>query len=1181
MSAISVKINGKAVDLYDSDSNKTFLDRVASTLKLHPNFLEDIDITTLKKGDSLKIDTLINEIQGYEYDTDNIQKNINTLKYLIEKYNKNTPDVVVKLFLSINPLFDREITDEFELIELMPLNQAIQDSDDIDLSIDIVKFLKKDDITRRSPKDDFMKEIKARIVAANEESNALLSLNREFAEMKSVNVDNVEIEKDESDFKLITNIKKSDYSLSSIFSNIVCGENTPFLSYNNLYKVYQDLDNKIPDDWSTTYSEFMILKVCIEDKKYTDCNIIFEGDNLVLITEIKYKNFSHISEDYIQELVRIRLENSFRNFPDFSYTGEKEVNIYETAIMPSQKFDTYILSDIIMNNRIFSRLLAVNESVQTTKKKSGIYVHYFIKNEKGTCNITTLTVDNKDSVRLRIKKAKDQAIANEFIQLVGKLLYIYKKNEKSIIDFYKKYISNFPKEKEKKEVEDVKVTLNKQVPDLFISGYAHKCQYQPVIISDEEVSEYPEERVMKYPIKGEGKPHNYLCNDDGTGYIYIGLRENRLENRNKYKYIPCCFKSDQTKRRGPYSEYFKGEIIEKGPQQNIIITNKLVRNEEYGILPRNIDKLLTTIDDSYEYLRKGMNSTPISFLDCILEGSLDIAEYSGLPQKSKLEILEKQFNKLVNYPYISVASQENPNYTQDDLKMELLAEKRTYMNPARWVKLCETFYKCKIILFTRDRNERDGFITLPNHELVYLQEKYKDQKVILVYEHYGTEIDSSYPRCELIVKWESSQNVDEGTVNYFSYSSAKNIYSFYKNIISQYYYSIFEKNLKTVTMFDLAELNSLKPNYQIIDNYGKARGIVVNDIILLSDPFPPIKAQRYNNNDDSIYRGNDTQKVIDFINKNNLKITSQIEVNNLLLEINVSISNIIFTAKISKLNNLSLVDNLELSIEKDIIEKYPSVNNDLSDNIRLKRLAFILSEYFNYYYSTYINSQDKEANLESIKSFIKKKVKVVNANVNYILSTSPVVSLDVLQNNGFTEGLNGKFLVENNEVLKRLLYALRSQIFNNNSNVINYYKSKEIYNFYKETRHFSENSINIIVKDIADLQKVDNVIYERVHTEKKEFFMENPNIDENNPVLLKEESSRESAFMLSSNWKKYKKVSDYEDPKQLDNRVLYLYKSQFDIKVSKDIIFPDKEITYALKYKKDGENRYLGVINLV
>ena len=64
-----IKVNGKQVDIYESDSNKTFLERVASIFKLHPNFIEDIDIEKLKDNDNLQIDTLISEIQNYKYDT--------------------------------------------------------------------------------------------------------------------------------------------------------------------------------------------------------------------------------------------------------------------------------------------------------------------------------------------------------------------------------------------------------------------------------------------------------------------------------------------------------------------------------------------------------------------------------------------------------------------------------------------------------------------------------------------------------------------------------------------------------------------------------------------------------------------------------------------------------------------------------------------------------------------------------------------------------------------------------------------------------------------------------------------------------------------------------------------------------------------------------------------------------
>lgn len=1177
MSVISVKVNGKSVEVFDNDSNHTFLQRVASLFKLHPNFLEEIDIDKLKRGDSLKIDTLLNDIQDYKYDTENINNNIDFISGLSEKYNKNSNDIIVKLFLSIHPFFNREITDEFYLTELIPLEQALKNSD-LDTKLDEINsindFFKIEN--GKSQKDDFMKDMRKRINVSIEEANALTEANKEFSEMKSVNLSEISIEKDESEFKLISNINKSEYSLSTIFSNIVCMESTPFLSYDNLYKIYQDLDINIPDDWSNSFKEFMLLKIKIDDEKYTNAFILFENDLLTINVEVKYANFTYLVNDekQIKDFIKDKLKECFSNFSDFSLTSEREINIYETVMIPDQKFNTYVLSDIIMNNNIFSKFLAVNESIQTTKKKSGLYVHYFLKNDKGTCNITTVGDGNSDLIRLRIKKAKNEDVIKEFLSLTGKLLYVYKKNEKNIIDFYKNYITNFPKEKVKKEIlEQKKQNLQKQVPDLFISGYPYKCQYPPVIISDEETKEYPIERVMSYPTKGEGKPHNYLCNDEKNGYIYVGLRDNTLKNRKRYRYIPCCFKSDQTKRKGPYQEYFKGEVLEKGPQQNIIITNKLVRNEEYGLLPKNIDKLLTTFDDSYNYLRKGVNVTGISFLECVLEGSLDIADYSALPQKSKLERLEKEYNKLKNYKYISIASQENPNKSEEQIKLDIEYQKNTYLDPLQWIKLCEEIYKCKIILFSRNQGEKDGIVTIPNHELVYLQEKLKDQKLILIYEHFGTDLDLEYPKCELIVKWDSELSIDEGSTNYFMGSVSKNIYSFYSSLIDQYYYKSFNKKLSVISLFDLTLLNSLKPTKQIIDNYGKARGIIIDDVLLLSDPFPPIKAQRFSDN--NYYRVNDLKKVMDLVNKNDIKIVSQIIVEGSLKEINMEISGISFTAKVDQ--NTQIDD-----IDIDIIEKYPQTNTDLKYNIFMKRLAFILGEYFSYYYSYFRSSniEDNEYNdLASIKSFIKSKVKVVNSKPLYRLSTGPNISLKILENSNITEGLNGKFLVESNGVLKRLVYYLRTQLYNNRNSIINYYKNKEIYYFYKETSDFSENPINIIVKNVDDLEKIDNTVYERLRPEKNKFFMYN-DIIKDSPIFLQKSSSKREAFLISSNWVKNGKVYNYDNVEPLDNEILYLYHSIYDIKVKKDIIFDNKDNSYALKYRKDDEDHFLGLVNI-
>jgi hypothetical protein len=1167
MSVIAeVIVNGAPVNIYNSDTNQTFINRVAALLKTHPNFIEDLNIDDLKTGDEINVLSLKKDIKDYEY-SDDPDENVIFIKDLHETYNKNDILTILKLFLSLHPRFKSDINSYFIMTEIEPFEKALKDND---IFLNLERFLLEG-------KEDFISDIQKRINYSNIEAEKLGDLNKKLAQMKSVikDINRLSIKKDNSDYKIFTNLKEENNSLSSIFSNIICTESSPFLTYNNIFKVYNNFDMNIPEDWNISSSNFMILKINVDSEKYTDCNIYYDKGLLTLLINIDYSQYSDILEENVREKIKSKIKECFVNFSDFSFGEEKEIEISENVIIPDYKFDTYILSDIIMNNNIFCRFLAINESVQTTKKKSGLYVHYFLKNSKGTCNITTLEDHSsypiKSIIRLRIKKAKDQEVANEFINLIGKLLSVYNSDEQKIISFYKKYIPDFPKHKEKEIVEYTKPPLQKLVPDLFVKGYPYRCQYPPIIIPEEDVKDYPEDTIMKYPVRGEGTSHYYHCNDEKKeGFKYIGLRVNTLQNKDKYKYIPCCFQSDQTKRKGPYMEYFQGEVVEKGPQQNIIVTNKFVRKDEFGILPKNLDRLLSSMNNTFSYLRKGVLDTPLSFLDCILEAT---DKYKGKKKIDRELILQDQFEAMIYFKNIGIASQENPGKTELEIKDYIDQLPGSYMIPSKTIRLCEKIYDCKIIVFSRGKNDRDAVLSIPYHELVYLYEKFDNKKIVLIYEHYGKDFSLKYPRCELIVKYES---LDEGVDNNFSRSFSKTIYSFYNSIMNQYYYSMFDKELKIINGFDLSELNNLKPSHQIIDNYGKARGVVINNIILLGDPFPPINSEvlfleeKYHSN---IYKDNDLDKVIELINENDIKIDSQVIINERIKEINLKISGIIFTVKVNK-KDID-IDN----VKTDIIEKYPSINDDIDKVVYLKRLAFLISEYFSYYFSCYLNENNKNLSLTSIKEFIRRKIRVTNENPDYVISDNPFISKKVLQEYNFVS-IDQFFIVENTETLIRLIYTLRVKMVNNTNNLINYYKNKQVHNFYEDIGTLSKNSKNIVVNKISDLQKINNKVYDRVQTESEKFFMYNPLINNNNPVLLLKASDKDDAFLISSNWNKYNKITTYEHEDQTENNFLYLYKSFIDIEINKVIKNKEDKVAYALKYRKDKENNYLALINM-
>jgi hypothetical protein len=105
----------------------------------------------------------------------------------------------------------------------------------------------------------------------------------------------------------------------------------------------------------------------------------------------------------------------------------------------------------------------------------------------------------------------------------------------------------------------------------------------------------------------EGSQYNYVCVK--KPYIHVGLQKNKLSNNEKYPYIPCCFEKDQTNKNSSYfKEYFLGEKKKKGIQQNVLVKNKFVQQNEVAILPENLNKLFESIDDNYNYYRKGVVS---------------------------------------------------------------------------------------------------------------------------------------------------------------------------------------------------------------------------------------------------------------------------------------------------------------------------------------------------------------------------------------------------------------------------------------------------------------------------------------------------------------------------------------------------------------------------------------------
>lgn len=1146
------------LELYDNDTKSILIDRISYLLGTIKDYIE-FDETN---DSNYSVHSLIHDLKSYVYDVETLEK---FLKSLLNRY-KNVDFENILIFL----YYYNEKFKDFDEEDIYNLNLVIYPSIDIISNLDLdIKFNLEYFLKNRKTKiiDDFNEKF---FILENK-IKKYVSNYKIYNNLDEMKVD-LKTKKNKSILKIKTNILESDYSLNTIFASIVCNEDVPFSSFSGIFKLYDGFSNvnNVKDlnlkdyEISSNLIKMITLKIKL-DSEYINCYINFQDNILYFALQIDYTILK--TDELLQEVK----DKILKSFPliTIEIIDEQEVSIIQTTIITNKTFYHYVMSDIIMNNPFFSEFMAVEESTKSSKTKSGLFINFFIKDINGKCNVSIIddlsSFPVVKSIRLRIKTV-DLYNAEKFIVMFKKLLTLYEKEEDNIIEIYRKYIKDFPEVKVEKDKKK-KLTLSDQVPDLFLKtegGYARRCQNPPVIVDEKEASNYKKDHVMKYPIKGEGVSHYYACKEDE--YNYVGLRENTMKNKDVYKYIPCCYKESQLYKKNYRRYYYDEDSDDKSAQQNIIKTNKFAQAGEFALVPKNIKDLFDSLDlydnNKFKYIRMGVNDTSISFLECVLESidfRVDNILFRNMKKELKLKYLELEYKKLINYDNIAVASQENPGLSEHEMKLKL-SKRESYMDPRHWIKLVETIYQCKIIIFYRKKKDNNVMLSIPNHEMLYLEEKPLHKKLVLLYEHYGNEIVVEYPRCEIVMASENSQNIKlkQGLTYYYVDDNYNKIINFYSKQIEQFYYSFTDYKLQKIKYFDNSYLYNLQPISQIIDNYGKCRGLFCNDILILCDPIPPLNLPSYKEN---YYIDFDLEKVNSFIKKYDIKIieksTSEIKIQYVTMKFIIKIKN-------------SIVN------EKDKCLSYPCVNNFIKDLNYLYRLSFILSEYFIYYYSLYVTENDLDISLNSIKDFIKNKV-VINDKNNYNIPNNPKLSIENLLKNNFIDK-NLFFIVDHQETLKRIVYILRARIINNFKSVMDYHKNNEIYDFYKDINYYKSSSTNIIVQDLSYLDITDNNIYNELVPNKQNYFFSNSKINNGKPIYLKEYDNKSEAFFASSKWIQKKDFNSEAFP--LYNTELFLYKSKDKIKVNRNVKRKNEEIAKAIKYRTKGKYHYMAIAEL-
>jgi len=584
---MKIFVNDSSIKLYDIDTLVSFKNRIASILKVVPRYIEKITESDLKNKKISK-DIILNENFDSSFkDFYDIVWN----KYDIEL------DELVKIYYIKN---EKRIQDDFFILLL---EQELEDH-----------FSKKynDIITKKFKIENYKNDIENEL---NQIIEKVKIFDNDVGFLSNLELyPHFEFKKSKEYFKYKSS-EFINYSIDYMFQHLKLNNENNYAILNSngkiYYKYYTESVNQEKID------EEIILN-CI----YLYNTIIFIYNGYIYI---KIKNNFTAIDKIINLFPELKLEMILDDIEDISGETIFKINI-----------NTYILNEIITNNDHFSKYFSTVEKDKVSKKNSGLFIRIFNEN----FNIGKVTmipkIANKTDKEIRNINRQDIPIGsaylkftilsinnnnnlNKIIEIVSKLFTYYNNNFNKYLKEYQNYIQDFKIKKELNIQKDF--SLKDIKSDLFVNGYSRVCQSYKMLSVDNKNNN---KNSLKFPKDSENS-FTYSCSGNipkYSNYKYIGMMENnKLSNKDKYPFIPCCYKDDHI--NNPNSliyKYINDEEIYKNEKKGFKESDINLDDNIEGKLLYNLEKNLFYINPNFKYYRLGVKNNGElinSFLNCI------------------------------------------------------------------------------------------------------------------------------------------------------------------------------------------------------------------------------------------------------------------------------------------------------------------------------------------------------------------------------------------------------------------------------------------------------------------------------------------------------------------------------------------------------------------------------------
>lgn len=525
----------------------------------------------------------------------------------------------------------------------------------------------------------------------------------------------------------------------------------------------------------------------------------------------------------------------------------------------------------------FSAIFPGQNSKTLTDKK--------IIKDKLVYDVVTEKITSRKYIKFSIVNCKNINSAKLMILTMSKLFSYYKQVSSSSLSILKRILPDvkFPEEsfeeqeqEEEREISEKKIIkLKSKYPKIFVDNYPRRCQsdQQPTIISSPESSKV-KNQVLPFPKQVDTKKgeipeplledeNSFLFICENPDFPYPGVILNKLQNKEDYPTLPCCFRENQfdlKSRNKVTSNYYSGlvledEVIQDMGKSYVIQNMKAITSERLGALPKDVENFFINLNITSPeriFRRIGVPITNRSFLHSVLRAIQD-KKYMRL---EKLSERLNYVNELLEE--IKESDKWNDSLISQELYDKSIIQYREALNEELdsfiIYRIFEELFSINIYIV----NVTESFsrLEIPRNNMFHIRPHVKRECIILI-KHKGISADN--------LQFDHYEVMSHGTDENFRYTDSKTLFD---ESASEKLWSSFQESqncrIYTFVRGDKNSNNSLVELFdpyskfdprvfsegefqilsQFIDNRGKGRGLNIkfkNTLMtIFTIPFQPL-----------------------------------------------------------------------------------------------------------------------------------------------------------------------------------------------------------------------------------------------------------------------------------------------------------------------------------------------------